>query len=283
MIRLIAFLMLANLAHAELDPNERHEALRHLAIVHKEANLLVKLSSQPATEPTTPGALAPAAAAKASADLLEAAEDLRAELARANAAESEFVDRFDALENAAVALEPALPAFPRGGGARSRYSNVRWSVQRIAALLNLEDEERPTFTVGPVTAEQRLALDQRLTALLDRATALKSALDAADPEMMYRNLLINQMGAFVQPAATLRVALKDPWWTPEAYQAVTQVTRLIDLTKNETRKLTPELLESLQGVWSASEELVAAANDIEKGARGTGPDATINYLPRPKK
>lgn len=260
-----AFLLatLATAACAALDPDERNEALRHLGIVRKEASALDQLAPKAETR-----------------KLVDAAAALEEVLKAAQPAEDELVDRYDALEDAAHAIEPLLPAFPRGGGAGARYSNVRWSAQRIAALLNLEDEERPTFTVGPVTAEQAKVLDARLTALLDRAGELRGALEAADPEIMYRNLLISQMQSFVQPAATVRVALRDPWWTPEAYKAVTQVGRVADLTRNETRTLTPALLEALRRVWAASEELVAAANDIEHGARGTGPDATINYLPR---
>lgn len=265
MTRLLLLLLLASAALAGLDPNEKKEALRHLGIVRKEASALAQLASKPETT-----------------RLLEATRALDEVLVSDDPAQDELVDRYDALEDAARVIEPLLPTFPRGGGAGARYSNIRWSVQRIATLLNLEDEERPAFTVGPVSAEQAQTLDSRLTALLDRAGELGGALEAADPEIMYRNLLISQMQAFVQPAATLRVALRDPWWTPEAYQAVTQVTRLIDLTKNETRTLTPPLVESLRRVWAAGEELVAAANDIEKGARGTGPDATVNYLPRPR-
>src|SRR5207248_773212 len=108
-------------------------------------------------------------------------------------------------------------------------------------------------------------------------------LQAAPPAMMYRDLLISQLKAFIDPAATLKVTAKGspPWWTPEAYKAVTQLTRLVALTRNETRKLTPELLEALRKVWAATEELEAAANDIEQGARASGPEAQIEYQPVP--
>jgi murein L,D-transpeptidase YcbB/YkuD len=195
-----------------------------------------------------------------------------------------LLEQHSDLDSAVDDLEPVLSAVPPKNGARTRFSNLRWSTQRIAAVLEFESEDKPSFTVGPVTAEQAALTREKMDALVARAGEMKAGLEQADPEMMYRNILISQMDAFVKPAAQLKVDLgQQPWWTPEAYQAVTQCQRLVDLTKNETRKLTPELMEQLKRVWSACEELVAAANDIEKGARGTGPDAQINYLEKPRR
>lgn len=276
-------LMLVLLAMSPLvamDPNERQEALRHLQIVRKEAGILTRLAatvSTPATSATSDPKRVSAVLSRA-ADALTAAvesEDKSADLEQL----------YQTLDEAADAIEPAAAAFPPRSGVRSRLSNIRWSVGRVAKLIGLEDEEAEKYTVGPVSPEQREVLLARLDTLLERAVAFSAKLNEADPEMMYRNLLITQMSAFIDPAAALKVAVnaRPPWWTYEAYNAVTKVTRVIALTRTETRKLTPELLESLKAVWVAGEELEAAANEIEHGARASGTDAQVEYLPPPEK
>ena len=255
-----------------LDSNSRAEALRHLAIVKKEAGILTRLA---ATSPD-------AAARAASAELLRAAEVLERAVQAGKEGQA-LEGPYQKLEEAADAIEPSLVAFPPKGGAKSRLSNVRWSVARAAKMLELEDEQQQKFSVGPVSPEQAQVLLERIAGLLDRSVELSAGLSRAGADVMYRDLLRSQMSALIDPAATLKVTAKDtrPWWTPDAYKAVTQIVRLTALTKNETRKLPPPLLEQLKAVWTASEELEAAANDIEHGARASGSDAEIEYLPAP--
>lgn len=280
---LIALMLLALAVAplAALDPNERQEALRHLAIVRKEAGILTRLAAASSVEPTS----VTSDPKRVSAALSLAADGLAAAVESEDKG-ADFEALYERLDDAADAIEPALPFYPPKGGARSRLSNVRWSVGRIAKLIGLEDEEAEKYTVGPIFPEQGEVLTARVNALLERAVELSAKLGEADPEeVMYRDLLRSQMSAFIDPAATLKVTVngRPPWWTPGSYKAVTQITRLIALTRNETRKLTPELLEALKRVWSASEELEAAANEIEHGARASGPDAKIEYLPVPSK
>ena len=263
---------------AALDPNVRQEALRHLQIVRKEAGILSRL----AATASAPPASAAADPKRVTAALARAADALAAAVESEDAT-ADLETLYGELDTATDAIEPALPFFPPKGGAHSRLSNVRWSVGRVASLLDLADEQQEKYTVGPISPEQGEVLLARVDTLLERAVAFAAQLEQADPQLMYRGLLRSQMSAFIDPAASLKVAVKarPSWWTPEAYKAVTQVTRLVALTRNETRKLTPALLELLKAVWSASEELEAAANDIEHGARASGPDAQVEYLPVP--
>lgn len=273
----LIWLLIAVAPLAALDPNERQEALRHLAIVRKEAGILTRLAAASSAQPSS----VTSDPKRVSASLSLAADGLAAAVESEDKG-ADLEALYGRLDTAADAIEPALPYFPPKGGARSRLSNVRWSVGRIAGLIGLEDEQQEKYTVGPISPEEGEVLLVRVNALLERAVELSARLAEADPdEVMYRDLLRSQMSAFIDPSATLKVTVngRPPWWTPEAYKAVTQVTRLVALTRNETRKLPPGLLALLQRVWAASEELEAAANEIEHGARASGPDAKLEFLP----
>ena len=274
-ILVLAALAVTTLA-AAVDPNERQEALRHLAIINKEAGILTRLAatSTAETSPTSDPRRVSAALSRAGHALTVAVE---------SGADQDLETLYENVHRAAEEIEPALPYFPPKAGPHARLSNIRWSVGRIAPLLGLHDEKEEKFTVGPISRLQAQTLTARVTALLDRGNELSALLAQAPPDLMYGGLLRSQMSAFIDPAADLKVTARGspPWWTPEAYQAVTRITRLVKLTRTETKKLTPPMLEGLHAVWDAAEELEAAANDIEHGARASGTDASIEYLPVP--
>jgi hypothetical protein len=213
--------------------------------------------------------------------LLEAATRLAKQLSR-EANDDQIGAALSSLESCLIDLERD-PSIASGSGmVKQLVLNLRWKIRRMGEILEGDEEER-SFTVGPVTPQQGGSLDGRLDELLARAGTMKGLLSQCDPEMMYRNLLILQMQSLVEPVAVVRQELRGdpPWWTPEAYRAVLQIQRIINLTRNETRNLTPQLAESLRQVWTTSESLIRVVNAIEQGARDSGPDAKIVYRPRP--
>ncbi|MBI4863008.1 MAG: hypothetical protein HY815_22505 [Candidatus Riflebacteria bacterium] len=168
------------------------------------------------------------------------------------------------------------------GGSKQRLLNLKWRVREITSILGSEDEGG-SFRVGPVTGDQAHQLLARLDQLIDRAVTMRALLDRSSPDVMYRNLLMLQMQSLSEPVVTLRVAMRSrpPWWTPEAYKAVTTIQRLVDLTRNETKKLPPPLLSALEDVWRAWDAALEPVDEIEGGARQSGTDAKIIYQPRP--
>jgi len=203
-------------------------------------------------------------------------------LSRESSDDEAISEAFAQLESCWTELERDEAISAGNGLVKQIILNLRWKVRRLGEILGGDEEER-SFTVGPVTEEQAQSLNARLDEMLQSAGTMKGLLGQSDPDIMYRNLLMLQMQSLVEPVAVVRQELRGipPWWTPETYRAVLQIQRIINLTRNETRKLPPSLLTCLRQVWTASEAVVRAVNEIERGARDSGSDAKIIYRPRP--
>lgn len=206
------------------------------------------------------------------------------ETIKRGAAETEVEAVLLEVEERVEELDGVLEGRPVAGGfpTQQHLGNVRWKLRRMGELLEVKSEPEE-FKVGPVSDDQDRALTRCLDGLMTEAAKFRAGLEAADPEMMYRNLLITQTRSLAEPVGTLRAVLGTlpPWWTPDAYQAMTQIRRLCELTRNETRKLTPQLKASLERLWRATDAVQDAVDAIEGGARQSGPDARIIYKPRP--
>jgi hypothetical protein len=251
---------------APLDPAVRAAALRPALSAARAASELAASVRPPAAD----------------LDALRAAADRMAACLDADADDAEIATRLSALQRALSAVRRIASLASRPPEAVERIVNLTWHVRRLDQVLDLDDDTE-SFELGPVSPGQAAEVLSQLGRLREAASSFTALLERSPPDLMYRGLLITQMRAIERATEPVRAAVRTdpPWWTPDAYQGVVRIQRLIALTHNETRQLAPGLMAGLDAVWSELDRLVSIVNRIEGGARDAGPDARIVHIPAP--